>query len=88
MNIKVACPHCQVVGVVQELKYASDWPVGVITAINTTMCLLWPHQHPYPDKSSCVVQIVGARLHLIKTSTNQLLKAIFHCFARIAMLTF
>ena len=29
MNIKVACPHCQVVGVVPEnLKYASDWPVA------------------------------------------------------------
>ena len=29
MTIKVACPHCQVVGVVPEnLKYASDWPVA------------------------------------------------------------
>ncbi len=29
MNMKVACPHCQVVGVVPEdLKYASDWPVA------------------------------------------------------------
>ena len=29
MNIKVACPHCQVVGVVpKNLKYASDWPVA------------------------------------------------------------
>ncbi len=29
MNIKIACPHCQVVGVVPEnLKYASDWPVA------------------------------------------------------------
>ena len=29
MNIKVACPHCQVVCVVPEnLKHASDWPVA------------------------------------------------------------
>ena len=29
MNIKVACPHCQVVGVVPEdFKYSSDWPVA------------------------------------------------------------
>ena len=29
MNIKVACPHCQVIGVVPEnLKHASDWPVA------------------------------------------------------------
>ena len=27
--MKIACPHCQVVGVVPEdLKYASDWPVA------------------------------------------------------------
>ena len=29
MNIKVACPHCQVVGVVpKNLKHVSDWPVA------------------------------------------------------------
>ena len=29
MHMKVACPHCQVVGVVPEdLKFASDWPVA------------------------------------------------------------
>ncbi len=29
MNIKVACPHCQVVGMVPEnLKHASDWPIA------------------------------------------------------------
>ena len=29
MNMKITCPHCQVVGVVPEdLKYASDWPVA------------------------------------------------------------
>ena len=29
MNIKVACPHCQVVGVVPEdLKHVNDWPVA------------------------------------------------------------
>ena len=29
MNIKVACPHCQVVGVVpKDLKHANDWPVA------------------------------------------------------------
>ena len=29
MKMRVACPHCQVVGVVPEnLKHASDWPVA------------------------------------------------------------
>ena len=29
MHMKVACPHCQVVGMVPEdLKFASDWPVA------------------------------------------------------------
>ena len=29
MNIKVACPHCQVVGMVpKNLKHTSDWPVA------------------------------------------------------------
>ena len=29
MKMRVACPHCQVVGVVPEdLRHASDWPVA------------------------------------------------------------
>ena len=73
MNIKIACPHCQVVGVVPEdLKYASNWPVACHHCHQHYYVPVVASPAPYPDKSSCVVQIVGAKLHSIRTSTNQL----------------
>ena len=76
MNIKVACPHCQVVGVVPEnLKYASDWPVACHHC----------HQHYYvpvvasPAPLSRQIELrcsdCGRELHSIRTSTNQLSRA-------------
>ena len=90
MNIKVACPHCQVVGVVpEELKYASDWLCSVSSLPSTLLCACCGLTSTLiPTNQAALFRLWARGLHLIKTSTNQLLKAIFHCFARIAMLTF
>ena len=39
MNMRVACPHCQVIGVVpDELRKIGSWPVLVIIVISIIYC--------------------------------------------------
>ena len=85
MHMKVACPHCQVVGMVPEdLKFPVTGLSPVIIAVNIILCLLFLRHHLYHGRWNYIVQNADACRRWIRTFINPFLKIIFHCFARIA----